>query len=50
MEHAVAENVYAGTAMTRRAGYMYGAVLERGPQGQVGAGLGADHVHRRRSR
>ncbi len=40
VEHAVAENVYAGTAMARRAGYMYGAVLERGPGGQVGAGLG----------
>jgi alkyl sulfatase BDS1-like metallo-beta-lactamase superfamily hydrolase len=40
VEHAVSENVYAGTAMSRRAGYMYGAVLERGPQGQVGAGLG----------
>ena len=40
VEHAIAENVYAGTAMSRRAGYMYGAVLERGPQGQVGAGLG----------
>ncbi|AMB59463.1 alkyl/aryl-sulfatase [Microterricola viridarii] len=38
--HAVAENVYAGTAMGRRAGYMYGAVLERGPFGSVGAGLG----------
>ncbi len=40
MEHAVAENVYAGTAMTRRAGYMYGAALDRGPAGQIGAGLG----------
>lgn len=40
VEHAVAENVYAGTAMSRRAGYMYGAVLERGPQASVGAGLG----------
>jgi alkyl sulfatase BDS1-like metallo-beta-lactamase superfamily hydrolase len=40
VEHAVAENVYAGTAMSRRAGYMYGAALARGPQGQVGAGLG----------
>ncbi|MFZ3565866.1 alkyl/aryl-sulfatase [Streptomyces sp. BH097] len=39
-EHAVAENVYAGTAMARRAAYMYGAALARGPQGQVGAGLG----------
>jgi alkyl sulfatase BDS1-like metallo-beta-lactamase superfamily hydrolase len=37
---AVAENVYAGTAMGRRAGYMYGAALERGPRGAVGAGLG----------
>jgi alkyl sulfatase BDS1-like metallo-beta-lactamase superfamily hydrolase len=40
LEHSVAENVYAGTAMARRAGYMYGAALDRGPQGQVGAGLG----------
>ena len=40
VEHAVAENVYAGTAMARRAGYMYGAALARGPQGAVGAGLG----------
>lgn len=39
-EHAVAENVYAGTAMARRAAYMYGAALARGPRGQVGAGLG----------
>ncbi len=40
MHHAVAENVFAGTAMLRRAGYMYGAALERGPAGQIGAGLG----------
>lgn len=40
VHHAVSENVYAGTAMGRRAGYMYGASLEPGPQGQVGAGLG----------
>lgn len=40
IEHAVSENVYAGTAMGRRAGYMYGAALPRGPRGQVGAGLG----------
>jgi alkyl sulfatase BDS1-like metallo-beta-lactamase superfamily hydrolase len=26
--------------MARRAGYMYGAALERGPAGQIGAGLG----------
>jgi alkyl sulfatase BDS1-like metallo-beta-lactamase superfamily hydrolase len=40
VEHAVQENVYAGTAMARRAAYMYGAALERGPLGQVGCGLG----------
>lgn len=38
--HAVQENVYAGPAMTRRATYMYGSLLQRGPQGQVGCGLG----------
>jgi alkyl sulfatase BDS1-like metallo-beta-lactamase superfamily hydrolase len=40
LHHAVSENVFAGTAMARRAGYMYGALLERGPEGQIGAGLG----------
>jgi len=40
MEFAIAENVYAGTAMARRAGYMYGAAIEKGPAGQIGAGLG----------
>ncbi|PRY68335.1 alkyl sulfatase BDS1-like metallo-beta-lactamase superfamily hydrolase [Glaciihabitans tibetensis] len=40
VEHAISENVYVGTAMSRRAGYMYGAALERGPEGAVGAGLG----------
>ncbi|ROO85451.1 alkyl sulfatase BDS1-like metallo-beta-lactamase superfamily hydrolase [Actinocorallia herbida] len=40
LEHAVAENVYAGTAMNRRAIFMYGAELAKGPAGQVGAGLG----------
>ncbi|MGW1679265.1 alkyl/aryl-sulfatase [Saccharopolyspora sp. NPDC002376] len=39
-EHAVSENVYAGTAMSRRGNYMYGMVLEKGPTGQVGTGLG----------
>jgi alkyl sulfatase BDS1-like metallo-beta-lactamase superfamily hydrolase len=39
-EHAVQENVYAGPAMGRRATYMYGSKLERGPHGQVGCGLG----------
>jgi alkyl sulfatase BDS1-like metallo-beta-lactamase superfamily hydrolase len=37
---AVSENVFAGTAMSRRATYMYGALLRRGEQGQVDAGLG----------
>lgn len=40
VEHAVSENVYVGTAMNRRASYMYGPALERGPEGQVGCGLG----------
>ncbi|MEN0128868.1 MAG: alkyl sulfatase dimerization domain-containing protein [Brevundimonas sp.] len=40
LEHAIAENVYAGTAMGRRAGYMYGAALPRSPLGALGAGLG----------
>ncbi|NUR06135.1 MAG: MBL fold metallo-hydrolase [Nocardioidaceae bacterium] len=40
LEHAVTENVYAGVAMSRRAGYMYGAALPRGVDGQVGGGLG----------
>jgi len=40
VEHAIAENVYAGVAMGRRAGYMYGAALARDPRGGVGAGLG----------
>ncbi|WP_327721048.1 MBL fold metallo-hydrolase [Streptomyces sp. NBC_00490] len=40
LEHAVSENVYAGTAMNRRAAYMYGAALPKGPRGQIGAGLG----------
>ena len=30
LEHAVSENVFAGTAMTRRASYMYGACCRRG--------------------
>ncbi|MDR5699861.1 alkyl/aryl-sulfatase [Agromyces aerolatus] len=40
LEHAVSENVYAGTAMGRRSGYMFGAALARGARGAVGAGLG----------
>ncbi|MFB6507075.1 MULTISPECIES: alkyl/aryl-sulfatase [unclassified Streptomyces] len=40
LEHAVKENVYAGTAMARRAAYMYGASLPKGERGQIGTGLG----------
>ncbi|MEU4330946.1 alkyl/aryl-sulfatase [Nonomuraea dietziae] len=40
LEHAVSENVYAGTAMNRRSIFMYGAELPRNPTGQIGAGLG----------
>ena len=40
LEHAVAENVYAGTAMLRR-GYYYAAVnVPRSPSGNLGVGLG----------
>ena len=40
LDHAVAENVMAGTAMSRRASYMYGNLLPADEKGQVGAGLG----------
>lgn len=40
LENAVAENVMAGNAMSRRASYMYGNLLPADPKGQVGAGLG----------
>ncbi|MEU6854103.1 alkyl sulfatase dimerization domain-containing protein [Actinacidiphila alni] len=40
MEHSVAENVYAGTAMLRRGAYYSGYTLDRGPAGLVGMGLG----------
>ncbi|RDH13178.1 alkyl/aryl-sulfatase [Tsukamurella pulmonis] len=40
MDEAVAENVYAGTAMTRRSTYMFGPAIPRGPKGSVGTGLG----------
>ncbi|NAS24216.1 MBL fold metallo-hydrolase [Herbidospora sp. NEAU-GS84] len=40
LEHAVAENVYAGTAMVRRGVYMYGLALPISPEGQIGCGLG----------
>lgn len=40
LEHAVSELVIAGNAMSRRAVFMYGAVLPRDVKGQVSAGLG----------
>ena len=40
IEEAVSENVIAGNAMSRRAIYMYGALLPRNPQGGVNGGLG----------
>jgi len=40
LEHAAGENVMTGPAMTRRASYMYGTVLPKGPAGQIGCGLG----------
>jgi alkyl sulfatase BDS1-like metallo-beta-lactamase superfamily hydrolase len=40
LEAAVSENVMAGTAMGRRANYMYGTYMPKGERGQVDAGLG----------
>jgi alkyl sulfatase BDS1-like metallo-beta-lactamase superfamily hydrolase len=40
LENFVAENLFAGTAMGRRASYMYGNLVAPGPQGTVTAGLG----------
>lgn len=41
MENAIAENVMAGNAMSRRASYMYGNVLPKDVKGNIGAGLGS---------
>src|SRR5664279_993182 len=40
LENAVAENVYAGTAMLRRGSYHTGYSLPAGPTGLIGTGLG----------
>jgi alkyl sulfatase BDS1-like metallo-beta-lactamase superfamily hydrolase len=40
MEEAISENVFAGNVMSRRASYMYGNLLPKGPRGNVGGGLG----------
>ncbi|MBQ0059288.1 MAG: MBL fold metallo-hydrolase, partial [Lachnospiraceae bacterium] len=39
-EHAVSENVYAGPAMSRRASYQYGSLLEKGETGALSIGIG----------
>ncbi len=39
-EEAIAENVLAGNAMSRRALYMFGSIIDPGPTGQVDTGLG----------
>ncbi|HYY27303.1 MAG TPA: alkyl sulfatase dimerization domain-containing protein [Chthoniobacterales bacterium] len=39
-EAAVGENVIAGNAMSRRASYMYGSLLDKSAAGQVDGGLG----------
>jgi alkyl sulfatase BDS1-like metallo-beta-lactamase superfamily hydrolase len=41
LDHAVSENVYAGTAMTRRGMYHTGVTLPVSAAGQVGVGLGS---------
>ena len=40
METAVAENILAGNAMSRRAQYQFGSLVPPGPRGQVDTGLG----------
>lgn len=40
MEAVASENILAGPAMSRRAVYQFGVFLPRGPEGQVGAGIG----------
>lgn len=40
MKHAIAENVYTGTAMTRRAFFQYGLLLPRSPYGHVDQSIG----------
>ena len=38
--HAISENIYAGKAMSRRANYQYGVLLEPGVQGKLAQGIG----------
>jgi len=39
-EHAVSENLFAGTAMARRAAYQYGVFLEKGVKDSLAMGIG----------
>ena len=39
-QHAISENVYAGKAMTRRANYQYGVLLEPSVTGTLAQGIG----------
>ncbi|MCL2745519.1 MAG: MBL fold metallo-hydrolase, partial [Coriobacteriia bacterium] len=39
-EYAVSENLFAGTAMGRRAGYQYGTMLKPGAEGRMSIGIG----------
>ena len=40
MEHAIAENIYAGNAMVRRAFFQYGLLLPRSPFAHVDQSIG----------
>ncbi|MEX2961586.1 alkyl/aryl-sulfatase [Microbulbifer sp. TYP-18] len=40
VEEAVSENVFAGNHMGRRASFMFGNLLPKGPKGGLGTGLG----------
>lgn len=39
-EESIGENLIAGNTMSRRASYMFGNLLPKGPDGMIGAGLG----------
>jgi alkyl sulfatase BDS1-like metallo-beta-lactamase superfamily hydrolase len=40
MDHAISENVFAGTAMSRRTQWQYATLLERNPHGHVDQAIG----------
>ncbi|HEY5856470.1 MAG TPA: alkyl sulfatase dimerization domain-containing protein [Aldersonia sp.] len=41
-KHALGENIIAGNAMTRRASYAFGGLLEKGPRQHLTCGIGLD--------